>query len=201
MTWNISILRSAGKKDILGHRSYCFQVQMLQIGKPTMSKLLQKFVSKRRTSSANVPQRTLRMELLEDRRMLAVIPVTNIFDTSNLTGTLRNAILQANSPLFPGLDRITFDLDAAELAQGITSINGSYVITDALEIVGPSANNKIMIKAGLGATVGFDYSLTTGGSSTSILQNLDISGFDEDAVKISRVQSGGDLAPSPESIF
>ena len=73
--------------------------------------------------------RRLRIEPLEDRRLLAVFTVTNLDDSG--AGSLRQAILDANAA--PGADEIEFDAAAV----GRISLVGELAITDSLTINGP----------------------------------------------------------------
>ena len=90
--------------------------------------------------------RPLRVESLEDRRMLAIIMVNSLDDGPvNLedgSTTLRDAIaLAADESAYPGADEIVFDskLDLASSAGIITLTDGALVIDSALTITGPGA--------------------------------------------------------------
>jgi CSLREA domain-containing protein len=86
-------------------------------------------------------RRLLRMEPLEDRRLLAVVTVTTLDDTVDFNDgvtSLREAIFAAN--LVPGADTIEF---APALTAGgpatILLTQGELKITDSLTISGPGA--------------------------------------------------------------
>ena len=79
--------------------------------------------------------RRLRVEVLEDRRMLATFNVTNLLDgpvtaPGDLPGSLRQAMFDANN--LPGADEITFSVN------GTIAIGSQLpTITDDLTITGP----------------------------------------------------------------
>ena len=86
--------------------------------------------------------RQLRLEPLEERRMLAVVTVTTLSDTVDFTDgqtSLREAIFAANT--VPGADTIQF---SPSLTSGgpakILLTGGELAITDALTIDGPGAD-------------------------------------------------------------
>jgi hypothetical protein len=74
--------------------------------------------------------RRLRIEPLEDRRLLAVFTVTNLNDAGD--GSLRQAIVDANNNA--GADTVEFDATAVGT---INLSTGELTITDALTINGP----------------------------------------------------------------
>jgi predicted outer membrane repeat protein len=81
--------------------------------------------------------RRLRMEPLEDRRMLATFTVTNLLDgavtaAGQLPGSLRQAIFDANA--LAGADEIIFENTTGTI--NLTA--GEYVITQGLTITGPA---------------------------------------------------------------
>ena len=98
---------------------------------------------RRRTARVAVPhRRPLRIEPLEDRRLLAVATVTTLDDTIDFTDgvtSLREAIFATNT--VAGADTIEFaaSLTAGGLATMLLA-QGELVITDALLINGPGAN-------------------------------------------------------------
>ena len=87
-------------------------------------------------------QRALRLEPLEDRRLLALVTVTTLGDTVDFNDgvtSLREAIFAANT--VPGADTIEF---APALTAGgpatILLTQGELAITDSLTIDGPGAD-------------------------------------------------------------
>jgi CSLREA domain-containing protein len=93
----------------------------------------------RRSFCASLYARSLRCEQLEDRRLLAVIPVTtdqDIVDLNDGVTSLREAIFAAN--IVPGADEIVFDFGHDEPAK-ILLTEGELEITDALTITGLGA--------------------------------------------------------------
>ena len=106
--------------------------------------------------------RKLRLEPLEDRRLLAVVTVTTLSDTVDFNDgvtSLREAIFAAN--LVPGADTIQFDpsLTAGGPAK-ILLTQGELAITDPLTIDGPGAD-KLTIDAQQQSRI-FDITATTG---------------------------------------
>jgi CSLREA domain-containing protein len=87
-------------------------------------------------------RRRLRLEPLEDRRLLAVVTVTTLADTVDLNDgvtSLREAIFATNT--VPGADTIDFapSLTAGGPATMLLS-QGEFEITDSLTIEGPGAS-------------------------------------------------------------
>src|SRR5262245_52276368 len=80
-------------------------------------------------------QAVLAVEALEDRTVPSTFTVLNLADSGE--GSLRQAVLDANSPAFPGLDVIRF-APAVRGTIGLTT--GQLSITDALTIDGPGAD-------------------------------------------------------------
>lgn len=76
--------------------------------------------------------RKLRVELLEDRRLLAVIPVTNLFDYGS--GSLRQAIISANNMVGPDT------IDLTGVSGTIPVALGEMEIIEAVTIEGPGAD-------------------------------------------------------------
>jgi hypothetical protein len=95
----------------------------------------------------------LRVEGLEDRRMLAAFTVTNLNDSG--TGSLRQAILDANTS--GGADTISFTTTGT-----ITLTSGQLTITDDLAIEGPGAD-ELTIDADGGSRI---FSITSGDTVT-----------------------------------
>ncbi len=84
--------------------------------------------------------RTLRIEPLEERRMLAVITVTtnqDVVDLADGVVSLREAIFVANTA--PGADTIEFDF-GHDGPETIVLTQGELVITDSLTITGAGAD-------------------------------------------------------------
>ncbi|KAA5541856.1 hypothetical protein FYK55_16780 [Roseiconus nitratireducens] len=109
---------------------------------------------KRRRRSAS-----LRLETLEDRKLLAAYTVTNLDDSGD--GSLRQAIIQANEN--PGADTIDF----AASARGTIELASQLVITDDVTITGPgtdglvlSGNGQTRVLAVLPADVAMAPSMT-----------------------------------------
>ncbi len=84
-----------------------------------------------------MPRRNARplLRALEERNAPAVFTVMNTNDAG--AGSLRQAVLDANA--LAGADSVVFDAAVFASSQTITPISGQYVITDAVEIVGPAA--------------------------------------------------------------
>src|SRR5262245_33127838 len=75
-----------------------------------------------------------RFEPLEDRSVPSTFTVLNLSDAGD--GSLRQAVLDANSPVYPGADVIIF----ADGLQGTIDLGGVPLsITDHLTIEGPGA--------------------------------------------------------------
>ena len=84
--------------------------------------------------------RSLALETLETRQLLAVFTVNNLGDTSvtmpdEAPGTLRQAIFDANSTV--GADQIVFE---SGLAGEIGLVAGVLVIDDSVDLIGPGAD-------------------------------------------------------------
>ena len=107
-------LRSAGRGRKKVVFSLCFSLVrgVLKAGSPTMSKLFRRHRRPGRCLPPPVTsrpgQRRLRLEVLEERQMLAVYAVDDVGDSTS-SGTLRWAIEQANDN--PGDDEIQIDAD------------------------------------------------------------------------------------------
>ena len=85
-------------------------------------------------------RRTLRLEPLEDRRLLALVTVTtdqDVVDFNDGVTSLREAIFAANT--VPGADTIDFDFGHDGPAT-ILLTQGELTITDSLTINGPGAD-------------------------------------------------------------
>ena len=78
--------------------------------------------------------RSLHVEMLEERRVLATITVSIIGDAGG-DGTLRAAIEQAN--LMPGADEIVFDGSLFNTPRMLRLFGGELEITESLTITGP----------------------------------------------------------------
>ena len=88
----------------------------------------------RRLASVRPYRASLAVEALEDRAVPSTFTVVNLADSGE--GALRQAILDANSPAFPGADVIRF---ANGLSGTIPLTTGQLSITDHLTIEGPGA--------------------------------------------------------------
>ncbi len=84
----------------------------------------------------------LQLEALEDRSLPSTFTVLNLNDAG--PDSLRQAIVDANSPAYPGADVIWF---APRLAGTIGLTGGEISITDDLTIAGPGAR-KLTISGG-----------------------------------------------------
>ena len=87
--------------------------------------------------------RRLKLEALEDRRLLATFTVSNLLDgpvtsAGQLPGSLRQAIFDANSS--PGADEITFSGVSGTLVLNSRELE----ITEAVSIGGPGQNQLII---------------------------------------------------------
>lgn len=103
---------------------------------------------RRKRNSSTRPSRPLRLEPLEDRRMLAVFTVDNlldghVFDEGDLPGSLRQAIFDANST--PGPDVINFEESLS--GQSIGLVAGELRLMDSVVIDGSALSEKIEIDA------------------------------------------------------
>lgn len=109
------------------------------IGGPIMNR--QRF-SRRHSCLCNERRnRRLRLEPLEDRRVLAVFTVTSLGDSGS--GTLREAVASANT--LPGADVIDFDQALDGMTIQLTS--DELLITDAVSIDGTALTDGIAIDA------------------------------------------------------
>ncbi len=107
--------------------------------------------------------RTLRCELLEDRRMLSVVTVDTQLDTVDFNDgvtSLREAIFATN--LIGGADTIEFD--AALAGETILLTQGELAITDSLTINGLGAN-QLTIDADLQSRI---FNIDDNNASTNI---------------------------------
>lgn len=138
--------------------------------------------NRRTNTHLGMPASVLNFELLEDRRVLATLTVTDVGDTDQL-GTLRHAINVADEG-----DTIVFD----ELLAGATIelVNGELTITRPLTIDGSGLASRITIDAsgndptpdiddGAGSRV-FHIDLGVGNSEAPvvILRNMQLTGGD-----------------------
>ncbi len=101
--------------------------------------------------------RRLRLEPLEQRRLLATFTVTNLDDAGS--GSLRDAIVQANSE--PGADEIVFEGNAT--SGSILLSTGELEITDTLTITG-SGPELLTIDAQDSSRI-FNFTASTGNFS------------------------------------
>jgi len=110
----------------------------------------------RRQHRALVPGRRLpHFESLEDRRMLAVLTVNSLLDTTVAADglvTLREAIVASNTDTATDLGAIGSGADTIAFAPGLTgtiTLGGTEIqITDAVTINGPGAANLLVSAAG-----------------------------------------------------
>lgn len=114
-----------------------------------------RFTSPRQISTSAQPHaRALRLERLEDRRLLAVLSVTTLTDTVDAADgvtSLREAILAANQA--SGADAI--DFDASLFVSGPATIflnQGELKVTSDLAINGPGANLLTIDPSGMDPT-------------------------------------------------
>jgi hypothetical protein len=113
----------------------------------TLANRLLAVFSRRVDRSAKTPisplsRRQLRVEPLEDRRMLALVTVNTLGDTVDFNDgvtSLREAIFATN--LIGGVDTINFDASLTSVGPAtLTLTQGELKITDGLTIAGPGAN-------------------------------------------------------------
>src|SRR5262249_21324227 len=114
-----------------------------------------------------------RLELLEGRTLPSTFTVLNLADSGE--GSLRQAILDANSPAYPGADVIRF---ADGLSGTIPLTGGQLSITDDLTIDGPGQNKltvsgntacRVFRIAGAGPDVAISGLTFANGRTTDIL--------------------------------
>jgi len=126
----------------------------------------------RRNQATSRHDRPLRVEPLEDRRMLATFTVSNLSDGAvaapgDLPGSLRQAIFDANNTA--GADTIDFS------TTGTITLGGTELaITDAVTITGPGAN-QLTISANNASRV-FNVDDAAGSLITVAISDLTISG-------------------------
>ena len=131
-------------------------------------------VAKRQSTTGPSPySRRLRIEPLEDRRLLAVVTVNTLDDTVDFNDgvtSLREAIFATNHG--GGADTIEF---AAALTSGgpatIMLTQGELKITDSLTINGPGANLLTIDASGNDPTPDAETTATAAASSTSTTDN------------------------------
>ena len=129
----------------------------------------------RRSKSGSQYDRRLRVETLEDRRMLATFSVTNLTDgpvaaAGQLPGSLRQAIFDSNAN--GTNDTINFAAGSGT----ITLTNGDLAITDTadLTINGPGADQLIIDANNASRVFSIDDS---GGGTNNTERNVSISGL------------------------
>src|SRR5262245_33853052 len=88
-----------------------------------------------RRARGRPPRATLAVQALEDRAVPSTFTVLNLADGGE--GSLRQAILDANSPAYPGADVIRF---GNGLSGTIPLTTGQLSITEDLAIDGPGAD-------------------------------------------------------------
>ena len=119
----------------------------------------------RRSFCSSLYARSLRCELLEDRRLLAQLTVTtdqDVIDFNDGETSLREAIFAAN--IVPGADEIVFDFGHDGPAT-ILLTQGELKIEDSLTITGPGAE-LLTIDAQQQSRI-FNISATTGDFASS----------------------------------
>ena len=138
-------------------------------GRMTQPKQSKSKAAGRHSFEPHMLNRSLRMEVLEDRRMLATFTVSNLLDgpvaaAGDLPGSLRQAIYDANASA--GADEIVFD---AALPKGLLEHQEEFVITESLDIQGPGALRLTIGKDGffLVSPRMFNFTATTGDFSIS----------------------------------
>lgn len=152
----------------------------------------------RRFTPYSLYRRALRIEPLEDRRLLAVVTVNTLSDTTNLNDnltTLREAIFATN--LVPGAD--TIDFAPALTANGPATIvltQGELKITDSLTVNGPGANLLTIDASGSDPTPG-----VVNGDGSRVF-NIDDGVGTASIVSISGLKlTGGEVATNGGAIF
>ena len=141
-----------------------------------------------RGSTRSLYRRPLRLEPLEDRRLLALVTVTTALDTIDFNDgvtSLREAIFATNT--VPGADTINFDFGHDGPAT-ILLTQGELRITDDLTITGPGANLLTIDASGNDPTPDVDdglgsrvFRIDDGNTSTQIdvtLSGLTLTGGD-----------------------
>ena len=134
--------------------------------------------SKTPNKRTNGKKTNLRVEQLEDRRLMAVMHVTNVMDNGDnahpIVGSLREAIVKANS--HPGADKIDFQLPGV-LVHTIIPVTDLPEITGQLTIDGtdpthPNTHSVVIDGSKLNAGIGFRIS-----AAGSTVRGLVISNF------------------------
>ena len=128
--------------------------------------------------------RRLWLEILEDRRLLSVLTVTDTSDSASDTGSLRYAILNAQNG-----DTIGFDIPATD--PGYDATTNSWTIEPASPL--PAITNSILIDGFsqpgysgtpvielYGSQAGTSNGLTINGSGVTV-RGLDVGGFSQGA--------------------
>lgn len=142
-------------------------------------------------------RRTLGVQPLEARRLLAVITVDTLADTIDFNDgqtSLREAVFAANT--VPGADTIQFAESLYEQSPAtILLTQGEIAITDALEILGPGYR-KLTIDAS-----GSDTNLETPGTGSRIFNIDDRTGATIEVTLRGLTLTGGDSNANGGAVF
>ena len=133
--------------------------------------------------------RQLRVESLEDRRMLATFTVTNVMDgpvaaAGDLQGSLRQALFDANADTTATVDDIVFNIPTVAAVQTI-ELEAALVITDGVNLDATTQPRDEQIV--LTQTVGNDFDglqISSAGANGSTIRGFVINDFQGDGIQI-----------------